>query len=196
MPWFYILVSINKHCDTWLASECLPVEKLWLTTCSLKETSVGVALGCSHPEMIFTLLVWICRWILNKVPDKIRHYSCVVTGGEWWNSEEMVGLCLVVQCMLLSVSVCFWLGNALSFPQATCMFLNQVALSMSCLFLQSNWQKKKKSLRKSWMVLHCTGLECHLLNTQNTLLPRTLSPVSFFVLFGAQELTCWKVLYF
>lgn len=118
MPWFYILVSINKHCDTWLVSECLPVEKLWLMTCSFKknETSVGVALGCNHPEIIFTLLVWMCRWILNKVTDKMRHYRCVVTG-EWWNSaEEMVGVCLVVQCMLYQWVCAFDLVNALSFP--------------------------------------------------------------------------------
>lgn len=48
---------------------------------------------------------------------------------------------------MYALSVCaFDLVNALSFPQATCMFLNQVALSISCLFLKSNWQKQ--SLQK------------------------------------------------
>lgn len=42
------------------------------------------------------------------------------------------------------------------------------------------------------MMLHCTGLKCHLLNTQNTLLLRTLSPVSFFVLVDIQVLDLLK----
>lgn len=145
MPWFYILVSINKHCDTWLVSECLPVEKLWLMTCSFKkETSVGVALGCNHPEITFTLVVWICRWILNKVTDKMRHYRCVVTGGKWWNSaEEMVGVCLVVQCMLYEWVCAFDLVMLWASPRPhACFWIKWHCLLAACFSNQIGKKKK------------------------------------------------------
>lgn len=136
MPWFYILVSINKHCDTWLVSECLPVEKLWLMISSLKKGNIKwIAFGCNHPDIIFTLLVWICIWILSKVTDKMRHYKCVVVGGKWWNSCWRNGRGLPCGPMYaLSVGMCFWLGNALSFPQATyaCFWIKWHCLLAAC----------------------------------------------------------------
>lgn len=62
---------------------------------------MGVDLDWDHLKIVFIIIVLTCKWILNKVADKIRHYRFAVTGGKLRNSaEEMVGVCVVVQCML------------------------------------------------------------------------------------------------
>lgn len=162
MPWFYILVSINKHCDTWLVSECLPVEKLWLMTCSLKKGNIsGSCLRLQPSWNYFLLLVWICRWILNKVTDEIRHYRCVVIGGKWWNSaEEMVGVCLVVQCMLYQWVCAFDLVMlwASSRPRA-CFWIKWRCLLAACFSNQIGKKTPYKSVEwccivQAWNVIY------------------------------------------
>lgn len=135
MPWFYILVSINKHCDTWLVSECLPVEKLWLVTCLLKKGNISGSCLRLQPSWNFFYTPCLdMQMDSNKVTDKIRHYRCVVIGGKWWNSaEEVVGVCLVVQCMLYQWVCAFDLVMLWASPRPrACFWIKWHCLLAAC----------------------------------------------------------------
>lgn len=110
MPWFYILVSINKHCDTWLVSECLPVEKLWLMTCSLKKWNIIGS--CLRLQPSWNYFYTPC---LDMQMNSKGH-----------RQDETLRMCFDRRMMefcwkngrglpcgpmyALSVSMCFWLG--------------------------------------------------------------------------------------
>lgn len=67
------------------------------------------------------------------------------------------------------------------------MVLNQVALSIRCLFLKSNWQKKMPTKELNDVALY--RLEMSSIKYSKHLTSRTLSPVSFFVLIDTQDLS-------